>query len=152
MAMSINGDMASVPLENIKLPEKLDLGAKMLPCCLWLFFSLYKRSTSQKLEGPWDEVWFLCHWIPTETSSGCVPQLQKNFITSKGETRTNLCTWFMKLVFLFFSTNPLFLPSSPPSSFLPSYLLSLSSPFHSLILNLCCCFSFLDQNLFSFSN
>lgn len=40
--MNINGNMAGVPLENIKSPKKLDPEAEMLLCCLWLFFYLYK--------------------------------------------------------------------------------------------------------------
>lgn len=66
--MSVNGDMASIPLENIKLPKKLDLGTKMLHCCLWPFSYLYKggaclgdktlpkckfhKNPCQKLKGP----------------------------------------------------------------------------------------------------
>lgn len=40
LSVSINGHMASVPVENLKPPKKSDFGAKVLLCCLLLFFLL----------------------------------------------------------------------------------------------------------------
>jgi hypothetical protein len=39
--MSMNGDRAKGPLENMK-PSMLALGDKLLLCCLWLFSYTYK--------------------------------------------------------------------------------------------------------------
>lgn len=161
--------MGSLPAENVKPPKKLDLGAgsfsylykgsaclrdETLPAC-----NVHKKPC-QKLEGPWDEVWFLCHWAPARISFGRVTHLQREAhrkvlraLREKHELTYVYCLCSLFSIFLHTS---LFLPSSL-STFFPSFFSFFLSFLRVLTLSFshpetCFVLFFSDLNLLSFSN